>query len=270
RALRIFLRSAKRVDRMPDYIIVEGPLAGGHLGFGADWKEHKLEQITVEVIDFLKEEGLDIPVIPAGGIFTGGDAVRYFEAGAAAVQVATRFTISKECGLPDNVKQIYLGAGEDDVEVNFSSPTGYPIRMLKSSPSLSSNIRPRCENLGYILDNEGRCQYHDAWLNAPLDDKGNKCPIREKMCICHHFMKYQCYTCGHNVFRLKDTTTQIGEQHWYLPDAEEIFNDYRYSREGKVKIAGSDRLDLLSQASKNGGTEEEEKKGSVVQLARYG
>ena len=152
RALKVFLRTAKRVGRLPDYIIVEGPLAGGHLGFGLDWPEYSLEVITKDVMELLRESSLNIPVIPAGGIFTGEDAARVLESGAAAIQVATRFTISKEGGLPSDVKQKYINSHEQDVVVNLTSPTGYPMRMLKSSPSLNSNIRPNCEALGYLLD----------------------------------------------------------------------------------------------------------------------
>jgi len=226
RALKVFLRTAKRVGRLPDYVIVEGPLAGGHLGFGLDWPEHSLETITSEVIKLLRESSLGIPVIPAGGIFTGEDAALVLESGAAAVQVATRFTISKESGLPSNVKQKYITSHEEDVVVNMTSPTGYPMRMLKSSPSMTSNIRPNCEALGYILDGKGACQYHDAYEQTGVDEKGRKLPVTDKMCICYHFMKFNCYTCGHNVFRLKDTTYKLSESEFYLPDAEEIFSSY--------------------------------------------
>lgn len=236
RALKIFLRSADRVNRSPDYIIVEGPLAGGHLGFGEDWKKHELKTIVKEVLDFLKSENLNIPVIPAGGIFTGSDAVDYIKMGAGGVQLATRFTIAQECGLPENVKQVYLNSNEDDVEVNFSSPTGYPMRMLKSSPSLRSNIKPNCEALGYILDKNGQCQYHQAWEKTGFDASGKKLPVKDKMCICYHFMKYDCYTCGHNVYRLKDTTIQLANGEFYLPTAEHIFNDYLYSSDHKINL----------------------------------
>ena len=97
---------------MPDYVVVEGPLAGGHLGFGMDWAAYDLATIVAEIRQYLAQEQLDIPLIPAGGIFTGGDAVRYLEAGAAAVQVATRFTVTRECGLPDEIKQEYFKADE--------------------------------------------------------------------------------------------------------------------------------------------------------------
>lgn len=236
RALKLFLRSSKRFNRHPDYVVVEGPLAGGHLGFGLDWKEFQLKTIVAEVLVLLKQEGLNIPVVPAGGVFTGTDAVEYFQMGASAVQVATRFTISQECGYPDHVKQVYLDAESDDVEVNLSSPTGYPMRMLKSSPSLNSNIKPNCEALGYILDKNGKCQYHQAWEAAGLDEAGKKLPVSDKMCICYHFMKYDCYTCGQNVYRLKETTVTLPDGKGYLPPAEHVFNDYRYSTEHKILL----------------------------------
>jgi nitronate monooxygenase len=221
---------------MPDYVVVEGPLAGGHLGFGMDWSQYNLRSIVAEVIQFMKDEELDIPVIPAGGVFTGTDGVAYMEMGAAAVQVATRFTISKECGLPSNAKQIYINSEDDDIEVNQSSPTGYPMRMLKSSPSLSSNIKPNCEALGYILDKDGGCQYHQAWDSAPVDEKGKKLPIREKMCICYHFMQFNTYTCGQTASRLKETTSKLPDCTFYIPPAEHIFNDYCYSKNNEILL----------------------------------
>ncbi|HNH90113.1 MAG TPA: nitronate monooxygenase, partial [Thiobacillaceae bacterium] len=138
RALQLFLRKNGRTNRLPDYVVVEGPLAGGHLGFGMDWAEFDLATIVAEIQAWLKTEQLDIPLIPAGGIFTGSDATAFLETGSAAVQVATRFTVTKECGLPDPVKQEYFKADEDDIEVNGVSPTGYPMRMIKSSPGIGA------------------------------------------------------------------------------------------------------------------------------------
>jgi nitronate monooxygenase len=110
RALQLFLRKNSRTNRLPDYVVVEGPLAGGHLGFGMDWAQYDLASIVTEIQGWLKAEHLEIPLIPAGGIFTGSDAVAYLEAGVAAVQVATRFTVTRECGLPDPIKQEYYKA----------------------------------------------------------------------------------------------------------------------------------------------------------------
>jgi nitronate monooxygenase len=163
RALQLFLKKNSRLNRMPDYIVVEGPLAGGHLGFGMDWAQYDLATIVIEILAWMKVEQLDIPVLPAGGIFTGSDAVRFLEMGASGVQVATRFTVSKECGLPDDIKQEYFKANEDDIEVNEISPTGYPMRMIKGSPGIGDGIRPNCEAYGYLLDAQGKCAYITAY-----------------------------------------------------------------------------------------------------------
>jgi nitronate monooxygenase len=243
RALKVFLKGSKRAGRLPDYVVVEGPLAGGHLGFGADWAKFDLKSIVAEVLQFLKENDLSIPVIPAGGIFTGSDAVDYMNQGASAVQVATRFTISRECGIPEKAKQVYIESHESDVEVNFSSPTGYPMRMLKSSPSLHSNIRPNCESLGYILDGKGKCSYITTYHSAPVDESGKKLPIAEKMCICTHFMNYDCYTCGHYVYRLKETTVKLDDGSYYLPSAAHIFNDYVNTKDHHIILPVPDDAD---------------------------
>src|SRR3990172_8423754 len=143
RALQLFLRKNARLNRLPDFIVVEGPLAGGHLGFGMDWAKYDLRTIFLEIRQFLQAEHLDIPLIPAGGIFTGNDAVDFLESGAAAVQVATRFTVAAECGIQEKVQQEYFKASETDIEVNMLSPTGYPMRMLKNCPAIGSGLPPQ-------------------------------------------------------------------------------------------------------------------------------
>ena len=236
RALKIFLRSAARVDRLPDYVIVEGPLAGGHLGFGEDWQEYDLATIVSDVLRYLESESLTIPVIPAGGIFTGTDAAEFLDRGAAAVQLATRFTVTKESGLPDKVKQIYFGADEDDVIVSSMSATGYPLRMLSSSPCRHSNVKPQCEPFGYTLSKTGTCLYLDAYDAVPVDERGQKLEVRDKMCLCYHFSKYNCYTCGHYVYRLKDTTRRAADGSYELLSAEHVFRDYQFSRDHEITL----------------------------------
>ncbi|MDD3529712.1 MAG: nitronate monooxygenase [Gallionellaceae bacterium] len=238
RALQLFLRKNSRSGRLPDYVVVEGPLAGGHLGFGLeDWSKYDLATITAEVIAWLKAEHLDIPVIPAGGIFTGSDATRHLKAGAGAVQVATRFTVTKECGLPDDVKQEYFKASEGDIEVNGISPTGYPMRMLKKSPGIGSGIRPNCEAYGYILDSNGKCAYIDAYnreVTAQPDAK--KIKVWDKTCLCTHMRNFDIWTCGHYTYRLKDTTRKDDGGNYRLLSAEHVFRDYQFSKEGKILL----------------------------------
>ncbi|HEY9854774.1 MAG TPA: nitronate monooxygenase, partial [Stenomitos sp.] len=247
RALALFLKRAKRLDRMPDYVVVEGPLAGGHLGFGIDdWQKADLPSIVDEVMAFLAKEGLSIPVIAAGGIFTGTDAVNYLQKGAAAVQVATRFTITQECGLPDHVKQVYLGAGLEDVEVNTQSPTGYPMRMLKSSPAIGSNIKPNCETFGYLLDSEGGCGYLEAYNKTGVNpETGAKLPVKEKTCLCTHMNAFRVYTCGHYVYRLKETTVLEAPGRYVIPTAEHVFWDYQYSEDHKIALPKAPTLAVV-------------------------
>lgn len=238
RALAIFLKRAVRLERLPDYIIVEGPLAGGHLGFSpSEWQSLNLQSIFAEVVAFLKKESLDIPVIVAGGIFTGSDAVEYLQAGAAGVQVATRFTISKESGLPDAVKQRYINARPEDIVVNMASSTGYPMRMLTDSPTLRYAIRPNCEGLGYLLENGGKCTYIDAYYQALAARKGNEpLVVQEKTCLCTGMVNYDCWTCGHTTYRLKETTNRLADGTWQLPAAADIFRDYQFSTDQQIAL----------------------------------
>jgi len=237
RALAMFLRKNARLNRLPDYVVVEGPLAGGHLGFGLDWAKHDLATIVSEVNAYLKSEHLDIPVIAAGGIFTGSDAAAFLEHGAAAVQVATRFTVTEQCGLPDKVKQEYFKASEADIEVNTLSPTGYPMRMLKGSPGIGSGIRPNCEAYGYLLDANGRCAYIDAYnREVELHPGAKKVKVMDKTCLCTHMRNFDIWTCGHYTYRLKDTSLREADGSYRLLTAEHVFRDYQFSADQKIAL----------------------------------
>jgi NAD(P)H-dependent flavin oxidoreductase YrpB (nitropropane dioxygenase family) len=207
------------------------------LGFGPDWKEHDLRTIVGEVLDYIKAENLNIPVVAAGGIFTGSDAVAFLEQGVAAVQVATRFTVTKECGMPDDVKQEYFKASEDGIEVNNISPTGYPMRMLSNTPAIGSNIRPGCESYGYLLDGTGNCSYINSYnreLEANPDNKNFK--VMDKTCLCTHMRNFNCWTCGHYTYRLKDTTHKLEDGTYQLLSAEHVFKDYQFSINNEIAL----------------------------------
>lgn len=237
RALQLFLRKTARTNRLPDYIVIEGPLAGGHLGFGMDWAAYDLATIVAEITAFMHAEKLDIPLIPAGGIFTGSDAVAYLENGAAAVQVATRFTVAKECGLPEDVQQEYFKASEDTIEVNQISPTGYPMRMLTNSPAIGDGIRPNCEAYGYLLDSAGKCSYIDAYNREVAAHPGEKrISVKDKTCLCTQMRNFELWTCGHYTYRLKDTTRRLEDGSYQLLSAEHIFRDYQYSIDNRIAL----------------------------------
>ena len=237
RALQLFLRKNARLNRLPDYVIVEGPLAGGHLGFGADWAQYDLATIIAEVVQYLQTEQLAIPVIAAGGIFTGSDAVSFLEAGSAAVQVATRFTVADECGLPKKVKQEYFKASEEDIIVNTVSPTGYPMRMLRNTPAIGAGTRPNCEAYGYLLDGNGSCAYITAYnREVALHPDLKTLSVIDKTCLCTHMRNFNCWTCGQTTYRLKDTTRRLEDGSYQTLSAEHIFKDYQFSIDQKVTL----------------------------------
>jgi nitronate monooxygenase len=235
RALQLFLRKTARCNRLPDYVVVEGPLAGGHLGFGMDWAQYDLATIFAEIHRYLQAEQLNIPLIPAGGIFTGSDAVSFLDQGAAAVQVATRFTVSRECGLPEDVKQRYFEASEEQIEVNQISPTGYPMRMLSNSPAIGDGIRPNCEAYGYLLDSTGNCSYISAYNREVEANPGVKrISVKDKTCLCTQMRNFDCWTCGHYAYRLKDTSTRLPDGSYRLLSAGAYLPrlPVQYRREG--------------------------------------
>ena len=237
RALQLFLRKNARLNRLPDFVVIEGPLAGGHLGFGMDWAQYDLATIVQEVAQYLKTEQLDIPLVAAGGIFTGTDATQFLELGAACIQVATRFTVAKECGLPSKVKQEYFRASEDDIIVNTVSPTGYPMRMLKHTPAIGSGIRPNCEAYGYLLDGNGNCAYINAYNEQiALHPDGKNISVVDKTCLCTHMRNYNCWTCGSTTYRLKDTTRKLPDGSYLEPSAEHIFKDYQFSVNNEIAL----------------------------------
>lgn len=238
RALQLFLKKVSRLNRLPDYIIVEGPLAGGHLGFGIDdWKQYDLHTIMDEVHAYMREQQLDIPVIAAGGIFTGSDAVGFLEKGAGGVQVATRFTVTHECGMPDAVKQEYFRASEEDIIVNGVSPTGYPMRMLKSTPAIGSGIRPGCESYGYLLDATGNCAYINSYnREVQASPDGKNITVFDKTCLCTHMRNFNCWTCGHTTYRLKDTTHRLADGSYQILSAQHVFEDYQFSVDNQIAL----------------------------------
>ncbi|MCP4652577.1 MAG: nitronate monooxygenase [Candidatus Omnitrophica bacterium] len=125
----------KRYNRLPDAFVVEGPFAGGHLGFTGEQlrshKENNLSEIVKDVLAISDDLEGDIPVIAAGGIFDGADIAHYLKLGAKGVQMATRFVVTDECSVADAFKQLYINATDDDVIV-IDSPVGLPGRVIKT------------------------------------------------------------------------------------------------------------------------------------------
>lgn len=135
----IFRYWQKNYDTVPDAVIVEGPKAGGHLGFKEEQIDdpgYALENIVPGVIGeieaYEKQFGKSIPVLPAGGIYTGEDIYKYFEMGAGGVQMATRFVATDECDADIKFKETYVNCKEEDIMI-IKSPVGMPGRAIRNS-----------------------------------------------------------------------------------------------------------------------------------------
>jgi len=123
---------------LPDFIVIEGPEAGGHLGFKMDeLQEHTnddLETIFKDVKEELKafqEDGVEIPIIVAGGIYTGQDIAKFLKLGASGVQMATRFICTEECDADIEYKNAYIKCSKEDIQL-IKSPVGLPGRAIRN------------------------------------------------------------------------------------------------------------------------------------------
>lgn len=126
-----------RFGYLPDAFVVEGPKAGGHLGFKAEDLNNAafaLEKVIPEVVAAVKPfedaSGKAIPIIAAGGVYTGQDISQFLNLGAAGVQMGTRFVATEECDADIRFKQAFVDAKEEDITI-IRSPVGLPGRAIR-------------------------------------------------------------------------------------------------------------------------------------------
>jgi nitronate monooxygenase len=140
RATKIICEKWKaNYDYLPDAVIVEGPKAGGHLGFKEEQindQDYSLEKLVPEIVSELKifedKYNTKIPLIAAGGIYTGEDIHNILNLGASGVQMGTRFVTTDECDASTAFKQAYINAESKDIEI-IKSPVGMPGRAILSN-----------------------------------------------------------------------------------------------------------------------------------------
>lgn len=128
---------SKKFNRLPDMVVVEGPKAGGHLGFTSDMAQsctrEEYDKEIAQIIDLVRqtetEHGVNIPVVVAGGIYTREDLEHYLGMGAQGVQIGTRFVTTVECDASDSYKQAYIDARKEDIVI-VNSPVGMPGRAI--------------------------------------------------------------------------------------------------------------------------------------------
>lgn len=142
----------RKYDYLPDALIVEGPLAGGHLGFSEETLKKSplpsLEDLVKEVLDAIKpfqeKYNAKIPVIAAGGIFDGKDIAKFLKLGASGVQMGSRFVATHECDAHINFKKAYIDSLKEKIKV-IKSPLGMPGRAIKNN--FIEKIEPEKEKI---------------------------------------------------------------------------------------------------------------------------
>lgn len=135
RALQVIMNYWKKhYQRKPDLVVIEGPMAGGHLGFSREELDtYTKESYDEEIKEILKvTNGEGIPTVVAGGVYTGEDLKHYLAMGASGVQAATRFVTTYECDAHENYKQAYINAQKEDIMI-VNSPVGMPGRAIHNA-----------------------------------------------------------------------------------------------------------------------------------------
>lgn len=202
RAFNLLVKKWKmKYQYTPDLVIIEGPKAGGHLGYKEEELDSpacSLETITGEVLTQVKkledETNTKIPVIVAGGIFDGQDISHFLSLGASGVQIASRFVATEECDASYNYKMAYVNANESDIEI-IKSPVGMPGRALRNTfierVKLAKEPISRCYN----------CIKTCNVKNAPY------CITKALIDAVQGDLENGLFFCGSNVGKINEITT---------------------------------------------------------------
>jgi nitronate monooxygenase len=193
----------KHYGRTADGFILEGPLAGGHLGFSKDQlsrpEEFSLDRLLPDLLGVLRgyedKYGRKIPVVAAGGIFDAQDIARMLRLGASGVQMATRFVCTMECGVSPEFKQAYLDAEEEDIVI-IDSPVGMPGRAIRNKFLREVEARG---NLPI------RCPYR--CLTACKVEKAKYCIALALLNSYFGDVDHGLIFCGQNAYRVKRILT---------------------------------------------------------------
>lgn len=195
----LFNNWERKYERTADFVVVEGPRAGGHLGFKAEDLEidQDYDNELIKIIEFVMEEEKkykkNIPVIFAGGVYDYNDICHYINLGCSGVQIATPFVTTQECDAHINYKEAYINAQEEDVCI-IKSPVGMPARAIRNEFIKSiENKQP----LGSCVQCISKCNRP----NIPY------CISEKLIQAVNGDVKNGLIFCGGNVHRLKEITT---------------------------------------------------------------
>jgi len=198
----IFQYWSHNYHHVPNAVVLEGPLAGGHLGFKKEQIEdsnYSLDKLLTEVLaalePFQDEYKKEIPVITAGGIFTGADIYKFLNMGASGVQMATRFIATEECDASLAFKQSLINCSKEDLII-IDSPVGLPGRAVRNQflDDVSSGIKKPFKCPWKCLK---ICDFHNVPYCIALALTNAK----------QGFLEYGFTFAGANAYRLDKITT---------------------------------------------------------------
>ncbi|MDO5155235.1 MAG: nitronate monooxygenase family protein [Eubacteriales bacterium] len=217
----------KKYGRIPDFIVIEGPGAGGHLGFKRDevidgtakTVEEILPEVQSAIEEYEEKYGCSIPVFVAGGIYNGADMAKIVQFGAAGVQIGTRFIATKECDASDQYKQVMVDAKEEDIVI-IQSPVGMPGRALNTK--LIRNLATGTKLMPDVCNN--------CLKACPRGNDISYCISRALIAAVSGDLEHGLFFCGENVGRIQS----IVSVHDLV---SEIWEEYRENIEKKGAIA---------------------------------
>ncbi|MBE5873907.1 MAG: nitronate monooxygenase [Lachnospiraceae bacterium] len=199
----------KKFDRLPDLVVIEGPKAGGHLGFTrAQIEEYTDEGYDKEIVKIIELAGeleaqyeVSIPVVVAGGIYSKEDMEHYLALGANGVQMGTRFVTTIECDASDSYKQAYLDATKEDIVI-VDSPVGMPGRAIRNE------FLERVKNGERFMDKCRRC------ISTCKPQSSPYCISRALINAVTENLSEGLLFCGSNAYRAKrlETVREIMEE----------------------------------------------------------
>lgn len=197
----LFQRWDKRYQKVADFVVIEGPKAGGHLGFTAEDAQNltreAYDEEVVRIVEFVKgyeEKYGHIPVVFAGGVFDRSDIDHYLALGCEGVQMATRFVVTEECDAPESYKQAYLAAKKEDVVI-VKSPVGMPGRAIRNQFVKEREVDR--EPVEKCFD----CMDHCNPTTTPY------CISMALIRAARGQLDHALLFCGENVWRLNEMTT---------------------------------------------------------------
>ena len=194
----------KKYQVIPDFIVIEGPMAGGHLGFKkedilggtARTTGEILPEVLKAIAPFEESYGRKTPIFVGGGVFNGQDMAELMEKGASGVQIGTRFIATKECDADPVYKQVMVDARPEDVMI-VQSPVGMPGRALRTK--LIKNLEA-----GKKLNPE-IC--NDCLKTCPHGVKAPYCISRALIAAVTGDLENGLFFCGENVGRIDKIIT---------------------------------------------------------------